>query len=119
MVRASKYFGIIFFAALASSPALAAGKNTATVDDPAYTHAQRLVEIEPGRKLNLYCTGTGSPTVVFDSGVTGETVGWAFVQPAIAHMRAHVPTIEPASVSAIPGRGPDRAQISSTICTGC
>jgi len=89
MVRASKYFGIIFFAALASSPALAAGKNTATVDDPAYTHAQRLVEIEPGRKLNLYCTGTGSPTVVFDSGVTGETVGWAFVQPAIAaHARA-------------------------------
>jgi pimeloyl-ACP methyl ester carboxylesterase len=89
MVGASKCFGILFLTALASSSPLAVGKDTAMVDDPAYTHAQRLVEIEPGRKLNLYCTGRGSPTVVFDSGVTGETVGWALVQPAIAaHTRA-------------------------------
>lgn len=47
--------------------AAATDKNTKVVDDPAYTHAQRLVEIEPGRRLNLYCTGKGSPTVVFDS----------------------------------------------------
>jgi pimeloyl-ACP methyl ester carboxylesterase len=59
------------------------------IDDPAYTHAQRLVEIEPGRRLNLYCTGKGSPTVVFDSGGGDETIAWAWVQPAIAaHTRA-------------------------------
>jgi pimeloyl-ACP methyl ester carboxylesterase len=43
-----------------------------------------MVEVEPGRKLNLYCTGHGSPTVVFDSGLTDETVVWARVQPTIA-----------------------------------
>jgi pimeloyl-ACP methyl ester carboxylesterase len=59
-------------------------KSTTVIDDPAYTHAQRLVEIEPGRRLNLYCTGKGSPIVVFDSGGGGETVDWAPVQPAIA-----------------------------------
>jgi pimeloyl-ACP methyl ester carboxylesterase len=59
-------------------------KNTMMIDDPAYTHAQRLVEIEPGRRLNLYCTGKGSPTVVFDSGGGDETVAWAPVQPVIA-----------------------------------
>lgn len=82
-------FKAILSAMLVSSSALAAGTDAIVIDDPAYTHAQRLVEIEPGRKLNLYCTGKGSPTVVFDSGVTGETVGWALVQPAIAaHTRA-------------------------------
>jgi pimeloyl-ACP methyl ester carboxylesterase len=62
----------------------ATDKSTTVIDDPAYTHAQRLVEIEPGRRLNLYCTGKGSPTVVFDSGGGGETVDWAPVQPVTA-----------------------------------
>ena len=89
VVGAEKYFGTILLFALVSSSALAAEKVKTIVDDPAYTHAQQLVEVEPGRKLNLYCTGKGSPTVVFDSGVTGETVGWALVQPVIAaHTRA-------------------------------
>jgi pimeloyl-ACP methyl ester carboxylesterase len=62
----------------------ATDKSTTVIDDPEYTHAQQLVEIEPGRKLNLYCTGKGSPIVVFDSGGGGETVDWAPVQPVIA-----------------------------------
>ena len=59
-------------------------KSAQVIDDPVYTHAQRLVEIEPGRKLNLYCTGSGSPTVVFDAGLTDEDSVWGFVQPVIA-----------------------------------
>ncbi|MBK6434944.1 MAG: alpha/beta hydrolase [Rhodanobacteraceae bacterium] len=70
--------------ALAASTTLAAEKSGPIVDDSAYVHAHLLVEVEPGRRLNLYCTGKGSPTVVFDSGVTGETVSWALVQPAVA-----------------------------------
>jgi pimeloyl-ACP methyl ester carboxylesterase len=86
---ANNYFGTIVLSTLVSCSALAAEKDTTIIDDPAYTHAQQLVEVEPGRRLNLYCTGKGSPTVVFDSGVTGETVGWALVQPVIAtHTRA-------------------------------
>lgn len=89
LVGANKYLGTILLTLLAPTSAIAAGTDTAIVDDPAYTHAQQLVEVEPGRRLNLYCTGEGSPTVIFDSGVTGETVGWALVQPVIAkHTRA-------------------------------
>ena len=54
------------------------------VDDPAYTRPQQLVDIGGGRRLNLYCRGEGSPTVVFDSGLGDSTVAWALVQPTIA-----------------------------------
>ncbi len=54
------------------------------IDDPVYTKPQRLVEVEPGRRLNIYCTGRGSPTVIFDSGQAGETSEWGLIQPNIA-----------------------------------
>lgn len=54
------------------------------ITDPAYTHAQRLVEVAPHRRLNLYCEGSGSPTVVFDSGLSDDISVWGFVQPVIA-----------------------------------
>ncbi len=89
MAGVNEYSGALLLYWLALSSALAADKATVLVDDLAYTHAQQLVEVEPGRRLNLYCTGKGSPTVVFDSGVGGETVAWALVQPTIAaHTRA-------------------------------
>lgn len=70
-------------------PALAAGgaavQPVASItDDPAYTHAQRLVDIGGGRRMNLYCIGRGSPTVVFDAGGSDSNVFWAYVQPAVA-----------------------------------
>ncbi len=49
-----------------------------------YTHPQRSVTIAPGRTLNLYCTGHGTPTVVLDSGWGGPTTAWAYVQPGVA-----------------------------------
>ncbi len=89
MVGTKSRIAVTFLSLATSAPAFAAEKTTVLVDDPAYTRAQQLVEVEPGRRLNLYCTGKGSPTVIFDSGVTGETVGWALVQPEIAkHTRA-------------------------------
>jgi pimeloyl-ACP methyl ester carboxylesterase len=64
-------------------------KSTAIVSDVAYTKPQDLVTIEPGRRLNIYCTGKGSPTVVFDSGLGDGTRVWGLIQPAIAkHTRA-------------------------------
>jgi pimeloyl-ACP methyl ester carboxylesterase len=73
-----------FLAFLLNCSATFAAKNAAVIDDSAYTHPQHLVEVEPGRRLNLYCIGKGDPTVVFDSGVTDETDAWALVQPVIA-----------------------------------
>lgn len=69
---------------LVACSAYAAVETPVIISDPAYTHAQRLVAIEPGRKLNLYCIGKGSPTVIFDSGVTDETSVWGLVQPVVS-----------------------------------
>jgi len=47
------------------------------------------VTVEAGRQLNLYCTGRGAPTVVFDSGLGDGTKAWGLVQSVIAaHTRA-------------------------------
>lgn len=54
------------------------------ITDPAYASAQRLVEVEPGRKMNIYCVGEGSPTVVFDAGMNNWSQIWGYVQPAVA-----------------------------------
>jgi pimeloyl-ACP methyl ester carboxylesterase len=37
-----------------------------------------------GRKLNIYCSGEGSPAVIFDSGQSMPGFDWALVQPEIA-----------------------------------
>jgi pimeloyl-ACP methyl ester carboxylesterase len=59
-------------------------KSAVVIADPAYAHAQRLVDIDHGRRLNLYCVGNGSPTVVFDAGLGNWSQVWGLVQPAIA-----------------------------------
>ena len=53
-------------------------------DQEPYTHPQRLVTIAPGRSINLYCTGQGTPAVILDSGLGGPTTAWAYVQPSVA-----------------------------------
>ncbi len=54
-----------------------------TATDPSpYTHPQRLVDIG-GRKLNLYCTGTGLPTVILEAGGGESSLDWRFVQPQL------------------------------------
>ena len=51
-----------------------------------YYSAHRLVEIAPGRKLNLYCIGSGSPVVIFDYGWGGPPTSWQYIQPAIGRL---------------------------------
>jgi len=72
----------LFFAVQASAQETPA--KLPIVDDPVYTKPQQLVDVGGGRRLNMYCRGKGSPTVVFDSGLGDSTVAWALVQPAIA-----------------------------------
>lgn len=67
-----------------TSWACAAERNTAVVTDPAYASAQRLVDIDHGRRLNIDCIGSGSPTVVFDAGLANWSQIWGLVQPVIA-----------------------------------
>ncbi len=48
-----------------------------------YLHAQTLVDIG-GRRMNVYCTGTGSPTVILDAGFGDTMESWYRVQLPIA-----------------------------------
>ena len=70
--------------ALALACCSAAGGAEDAPDWSAYTKAQRLVELAPGRHLNLVCVGAGAPTILFESGMGEPTSTWARVQPEVA-----------------------------------
>ena len=49
-----------------------------------YAHDARLVRLPDGRRLNLYCEGSGSPTVILDAGLGAAAPAWRHVQDALA-----------------------------------
>ena len=51
--------------------------------DAVYAQPGKLVPVN-GFRLNLYCMGSGSPTVVFDSGWEDWAPAWSKVQPEVA-----------------------------------
>ncbi|MGH8235075.1 MAG: alpha/beta fold hydrolase, partial [Rhodanobacteraceae bacterium] len=56
--------------------------------DQVYAHPGHLVNAGP-TKLNFYCTGSGSPTVIFDAGWEDWSPSWVLIQPVIArHTRS-------------------------------
>lgn len=66
---------------------LGAGAATAAVTPVAtevYTRPARMIEVEPGRRLNLICLGEGAPTVMLESGATIGAVAWRKVHGEIA-----------------------------------
>ncbi|HKS76461.1 MAG TPA: alpha/beta hydrolase [Terriglobales bacterium] len=70
---------------LCSLSAMAQKAGTGSVPaDMVYGKASRLVDVG-GFRLNLYCMGKGSPTVVFDSGWGDWAPAWSKVQPQIAN----------------------------------
>lgn len=59
------------------------------VTPPAFSapeRTSRLVEIEPGRRLNLVCQGSGLPTVVLEAGLGDTSAAWHLVQPEVARV---------------------------------
>ena len=60
------------------------GESEAAPGDELYTKPGQIVSTDDGARLNLYCEGNGSPTVVFDSGWEDWAPVWAYVQPAVA-----------------------------------
>ncbi len=52
-------------------------------DPERYPAPGRLVDIG-GHRLHIHCSGTGSPTVIFDSGLGGTSLDWTLTQPAIS-----------------------------------
>ena len=51
-----------------------------------YVRDSRLVPIGNGRSLNLYCMGSGSPTVILESGLTESAYNWWAVQGRIGKL---------------------------------
>jgi pimeloyl-ACP methyl ester carboxylesterase len=43
----------------------------------------RLVDVG-GHKLHIWCTGSGEPTVILETGLGGSGLGWSLVQPEVA-----------------------------------
>src|ERR1043165_1051869 len=79
-----KHFRILLSAAVFVT--IASGQEASKNNVPAdiiYTRPGQLVDLG-GFRLNLYCTGSGSPTVVFDSGWGDRAPAWSKVQPQIA-----------------------------------
>jgi len=73
----------LFVAAMISSVLAIPQAATAAPGDAIYLRPGQLVEAD-GARLNLYCTGSGSPTVVFDAGHQDWAPAWAVVQPQVA-----------------------------------
>ena len=72
-------------ASLAAGTLLAcAASKGAPPADEIYTRPGLLASAGDGARLNFYCTGSGSPTVVFEGGFTDWAPAWALVQPRIA-----------------------------------
>lgn len=71
--------GVATGATAASSPVLAVN-----FDPTLYSRPHEMVEVAPGRRLNLTCTGSGSPVVVLVAGVGAGSAAWRNVQGEIA-----------------------------------
>ncbi len=107
----------LFAAVLVSAVAgRAAAADPPIIRDPAYARPDQMVQVEPGRRLNLYCLGAGAPTVVFESGLAGDMSEWGAVQPVVArraracvHDRAGIGFSDP------PRRTEDSANIADDL----
>ena len=67
--------------------ALPVAGQAAAPPDPAldpYVHPGLLADVGGGRKISLYCMGTGHPTVILTAGLGNWSEVWRKVQPAIA-----------------------------------
>jgi pimeloyl-ACP methyl ester carboxylesterase len=73
-------FGLVVVAAFAG----ATYQWIATRNDlAAYPPPGRRVEVG-GHKLHIWCTGSGAPAVILESGLGGSSADWGFVQPEVA-----------------------------------
>lgn len=60
------------------------GPARAAVPSETYTQPQQLVDVENGRRINLFCLGTGEPVVLLDAGFGSTIMAWRNVQDSIA-----------------------------------
>ena len=74
------------FASAAAGAAPAPGGSAAAIPMEAYSRPGRLVTLPDRRRINLRCTGRGSPTVLLEAGFGAWSFAWNKVQPAVARV---------------------------------
>lgn len=62
----------------------AGASNSDAVPAADYLRPHHLVQVEPGRKINVFCLGHGHPTVLLDSGLGDSSLSWRMVQAQLA-----------------------------------
>jgi pimeloyl-ACP methyl ester carboxylesterase len=67
----------------AAPPASAPGKPSAPISDAPFAHPSQFVSLGQ-RRIHLRCMGAGSPTIVLEAGLGGDSSSWVFVQPRLA-----------------------------------
>ena len=77
-------FAAFACASAACSVAIAAAAEKPNPALDAYAKAGELVDIGNGKRLNMRCTGSGSPTVILESGAITDSMTWSDVQPLLA-----------------------------------
>src|SRR5271156_3064706 len=77
-------FGLIITAALLGLAGSLYQSLSERRDIQAHPMPGELIDVGP-YQLHLYCTGSGSPAVILDSGLGDTYISWRKVQPQIAH----------------------------------
>ncbi|MFY9350189.1 MAG: alpha/beta hydrolase [Sphingobium sp.] len=83
MKRAISWLACLHLSLLAS---LAEAQDARSTSYDRYLKPGELIEIAPGRRLNLRCEGSGSPTVILEAGHAFPSLSWRDVQPALARI---------------------------------
>lgn len=107
------------------TPWLARGATAGTTDpavsmdvpSAAYEHAQAMVALPDGRRLNLFCMGTGTPVVMLEAG--GGDDSWTFRRvPGRLSTRTRVYSYDRAGMGfSDPSDGANTAAHAVRICT--
>jgi pimeloyl-ACP methyl ester carboxylesterase len=56
----------------------------ADVPSAEYTHPHDLIDVESGRRLNLFCLGRGFPTIIYEAGGGEDSVSFRRVQGSLS-----------------------------------
>ena len=77
--------GLLLALAWSAAPANAGGRaSSEIVPLGEYAHPHQLVDVDHGRRLNVFCMGSGSPTVILEAGGGDDSAGFRTVEPGIA-----------------------------------
>jgi hypothetical protein len=77
-----------------------------------------LVDVD-GHRLHIWCTGSGTPSVILGTGLGDSSADWGFVQLRSLDSRGSAHTIEREWVTAIRDRRPVRRAASRTSSPNC